>query len=124
MAGYYVVPSQPFECPSVRPSAVRFLTLTRVVFDRFSSNFAWTLISATSGLGLQMGLIRYCPRLMKNCVSRNIFRTNGWIMIKFCICLDMYKIHVISINVNRKVQGVPQSHTVANPQEEEKNDKN
>ena len=30
---------------SVRPSALRFRTLTWVVFDWFSSNFAWTLIS-------------------------------------------------------------------------------
>ena len=29
--------------------------VTWVVFDRFSSNFAWTLISGRSGLGLQMG---------------------------------------------------------------------
>ena len=29
--------------------------LTWVVFDQFSSNFAWTLISGKSGLGLQMG---------------------------------------------------------------------
>ena len=36
---------------SVFPSALRFRTL----YDRFSSNFAWTLISGRSGLGLQMG---------------------------------------------------------------------
>ena len=46
-----------FECLSVRLSAHRFRILTWVVFGRFSSNFAWTLIS-WSGLGLQMGLIR------------------------------------------------------------------
>ena len=40
---------------SVHPSALRFRTLTWVVFDWFSSNFAWTLISRRSGLGLQMG---------------------------------------------------------------------
>ena len=26
----------------------------------------------------------------------NIFRTNGWILINFCICTDIYKIHVVS----------------------------
>ena len=46
-----VLPSEPFECPSVCPSALRLRTLTWVVFDRF----AWTLTSGRSGLGLQMG---------------------------------------------------------------------
>ena len=35
--------------PSVRPDS--YLSS----FDRFSSNFAWTLIPGRSGLGLQMG---------------------------------------------------------------------
>ena len=26
----------------------------------------------------------------------NIFRTNGCILIKFCICINKYKIHVVS----------------------------
>ena len=26
----------------------------------------------------------------------HIFRTNGWIFIQFCICIDKYKIHVVS----------------------------
>ena len=25
----------------------------------------------------------------------NILRTNGWILINFCICIDIYKIHVV-----------------------------
>ena len=41
--------------PPVCPSALHFRTLTGVVFDRFSSNFAWTLILGRSGLRLQMG---------------------------------------------------------------------
>ena len=32
----------------------------------------------------------------KNVFFLNIFRTNGWILIKFCICIDIYKIHVVS----------------------------
>ena len=40
---------------SVRPSVLHFQTRTWVVFDRFSSNFAWTLILGRSSLGLQMG---------------------------------------------------------------------
>ena len=30
----------------------------------------------------------------KNVFFLNIFRTNGWILIKFCIYIDKYKIHV------------------------------
>ena len=32
----------------------------------------------------------------KNVFFLNVFRTNGWILIKFCICIDKYKIHVVS----------------------------
>ena len=32
----------------------------------------------------------------KNVFFLNIFRTSGWILIKFCICIDKYKIHVFS----------------------------
>ena len=32
----------------------------------------------------------------KNVFFLNIFRTNGWILIKFCVCIDIYKIHVVS----------------------------
>ena len=31
----------------------------------------------------------------KNVFFLNIFRTNGWILIKFCLCIDKYKIHVV-----------------------------
>ena len=32
----------------------------------------------------------------KNVFFLNIFRTNGWILIQFCIWIDIYKIHVVS----------------------------
>ena len=32
----------------------------------------------------------------KNVFFLNILRTNGWILIKFCICIDKYKIHIVS----------------------------
>ena len=32
----------------------------------------------------------------KNVFFISIFRTNGWSLIKFCICIDKYKIHVVS----------------------------
>ena len=56
MVGYYVIPCESFECLSVHPSALHFRTLTWVVFDGFSSNFAWTLISVRIGLGIANGL--------------------------------------------------------------------
>ena len=34
--------------------------------------------------------------LCKNVFFLNIFRTNGWDLIKFCICIDIYKNHVVS----------------------------
>ena len=40
----------------------------------------------TSGLGLQMG----------KCFLLHIFRTNGWILIKLCVYIDIYKIHVVT----------------------------
>ena len=32
----------------------------------------------------------------KNVFFLNIFRTSGWFLIKFCICIDKYKIHIVS----------------------------
>ena len=43
-----LIPSEPFECPSVHLSVLHFRTL-KCFLDQFFSNFAW------SGLGLQMG---------------------------------------------------------------------
>ena len=69
------------ECPSIHPSAFRFQTLTSVVFDRFSSNFAWTLISGRR-FGLQMGVIcllttELWPLVDVKMFFLNIFKTNG-----------------------------------------------
>ena len=33
----------------------------------------------------------------KNEFFLNVFGTNGWILITFCICIDKYKIHVVAI---------------------------
>ena len=41
--------------PSVCPPALRFRALTLVPFDLFSSNFAQTLVSGRSDMGLQVG---------------------------------------------------------------------
>ena len=59
----FLYPSEPFECPFVRPSELRFRTLIWVVFDRFSSNFAWALISGRSGLGWQWAFCQFWTAL-------------------------------------------------------------
>ena len=62
VAGYYFIPSElwVFIHLSDCPSALRFRALTSqlfmlVPFDLFSSNFAETLVSGMSGMGLQVG---------------------------------------------------------------------
>ena len=50
--------------------------------------------------GIANGLNRVMvPDWSKNVFFLNIFRINGWILIKFCICIDEYKIHVVSKHV-------------------------
>ena len=68
----FLYPSEPFECPFVRPSELRFRTLNWVVFDRFSSNFAWTFISGRSGLGWQWAFLSILNSVMA-LVWRQIF---------------------------------------------------
>ena len=58
------IPFEPFECPAVRPSVPPFISASFPdsnlnSFDRFSLNFAWTLISERSGLGLQRAKFVY-----------------------------------------------------------------
>ena len=106
MVGYYVIPSEPFECLSIclsfHPSVRCFRTLTWVVFDGFSSNFALTFDIGKEWFGIVNGLYSIINnRVMaldwcKNVFFLNIFIPNGWILIKFCICIDIYKVHVVS----------------------------
>ena len=49
-----------------------------------------------NGLNLFINNKSYGPCLIQNCVFLNIFRTNGLILINFCVCIDIYKIHVVS----------------------------
>ena len=49
--------------------------------------------------GIANGLNSFINRIMaldwcKNVFFVSIFRKNGWILIKVCICIDIYKIHV------------------------------
>ena len=54
MAGYYVIPPNRLSVRlSIRQPSFPDSNLSS--FDRYSSNFAWTLISGRSGFGLQVG---------------------------------------------------------------------
>ena len=100
--GYYVIPSEPFECPSICPSVSASFP------DSYLSSF-WPIFFELcmdidikeEWFGIAKGLNLYINnRVMaldwcKTVFFLNIFRTNGWILIKFCICIDIYKIHVV-----------------------------
>ena len=98
VARYYLIPSEPFECPSVRPCFVSGL-------EQFLTDFLQTL----HGHWYQGGVVWDCKWAKfvnkqqscgldrcKNVFFLNVFRTSGWILIKFCVCFDIYKIHVVS----------------------------
>ena len=38
-----------------------------------------------------MSEFRFCS------ITISLFRTNGWILITFCICIDVYKIRVVAV---------------------------
>ena len=73
--------------------ALRFCSLTLVPFYRFSSDFAQTLVSERSGMGLQVGYIHsekteLWPLIyVQNAFLVNILGMNRQISIKFCICI-------------------------------------
>ena len=46
--------------------------------------------------GIANGLNLFINNRVMALFFLNTFRLNGWIMIKFCICIDKYKIHVVS----------------------------
>ena len=73
-------------------------SLTWVVFDQFSSNFGIRMewFGIANWLNLFINNRVMALDLCKNVFFLNIFRTNGWILIKFCVCIDKYKIHVVS----------------------------
>ena len=57
---YYCSSVHPSICSfGVRLSWFHFQSRTLVIFDGFSSNFAWALILGMSGLGFQMGYFVY-----------------------------------------------------------------
>ena len=98
VAAYYVIPSENFEClscphtwPSVCPSALRFQTLARVVLTDFLQTLhghwyrggvVWDCKWAKFVCCLSYGF-DWC----KNIFFLNIFRANGWILMKFCLLI-------------------------------------
>ena len=85
---------------SVRPSALRFRSLSSFwsIFFKLCMN----IDIREEWFGIAHGLYSFINnRVMaldwcKNVFFLNIFRTNGWILIKFCMCIDIYKIHIVS----------------------------
>ena len=73
--------------PSARLSALRFRTLT----SSFTRPIFFKLCLDIHIRELWFGIANWL-----NLFINNIFRTNGWILKKFCIYTDIYKNHVVS----------------------------
>ena len=91
VAGYYVIPSEPFECTSVSPSFPDSnLSSFWPSFFKFGMDIdireEWFVIA--NGLNSFINNRVMALDLCKNVFCLNIFRTNGWILIKFCIIQD------------------------------------
>ena len=87
VAGYYFIPSEIFEilsvCPSVRQ---RFVSgLFKLCMDIDIGEEWFGIANGLNSFIYNRGMaIDWC----KNVFFLNIFRTNGWILIKFCICIN------------------------------------
>ena len=101
--GYYVIPFENFDilsaCPSVRAS---FSDSNLSSFWLIFFKLCMDIDIGEERFGIANGLNSFINnRVMaldwcKNVFFFNIFRTNGWILIKFCICIDKNKIHLVS----------------------------
>ena len=86
----------------VRPSALRFRTLNLSSIWLIFIKLCMDIDIGEEWFGIANGLNSFINnRVMaldwcKNVFFLNIFRTNGWILIKFCICIDKNKIHLVS----------------------------
>ena len=87
-AGYYVIPSEPVECPSARPSVSASFP------DSNLSSFCMDIDIGEKWFGIANGLNSFINNSFmaldwcKNVIFLSIFKTNGFI--------DIYKIHVVS----------------------------
>ena len=108
--GYYVIPSENFDilsvCPSIHPSvSASFPDSNLSSFWQIFFKLRMDIDIRKEWFGIANGLNSYINnRVMaldwcKNVFFLIIFRTDGWILIKICICIDKYKIHDVS-NVN------------------------
>ena len=98
-AGYYVIPSENFERLSV---SALFPDSNLSSFWPIFFELCMDIDIGEEWFGIANGLNSFINnRVMaldwcKNVFFLNIFWTNGWILIKFCICIDKYKVHVVS----------------------------
>ena len=89
-------------CLSVRASALRFWTFNLSSFWPIFFKLCMDIDIREEWFGIANGLNLFINnRVMaldwcKNVFFLNIFRTNRWILINFSICIDIYKIHIVS----------------------------
>ena len=94
VVGYYVIPPEPFECLPIHPSISTNLSSFWLIFFKLCMDIdigeEWVGIANRLHLFLNNRVLAldWC----KNVFFFNIFRTNGWILIKFCICLEHWYI--------------------------------
>ena len=96
---YYVIPSELFERPFISASFPDSnLSSFWPIFFKLCMDIdireEWFGIAnmLNSFINNRVTALDWC----KNVFFLNIFRTNGWTLIKFCIYIDKYKIHVVS----------------------------
>ena len=96
---YYVIHSELFERPSISASFPDSnLSSFWPIFFKLCMDIdireEWfgIAIMLNSFINNRVMALDWC----KNVFFLNIFRTNGWILIKFCIYIDKYKIQVVS----------------------------
>ena len=94
VAGYYLILSEPFECPSIRPFPDSNFSSFWLIFFKLCINIDFR----EEWFGIENGLNSFINNIVmafdccNNVFFLNIFTTNGRILIKFSI----YKIHVVS----------------------------
>ena len=114
MAGYYVIPSEPFECLSVSASFPDYnLSSFWPIFFKLCMDIdireEWFGIANRLNLFINnrvMALDWY-----ETVFLLNIFRRNGWILIKYCMCMIytrsmLYLMHIIFLSIFNRVMAL------------------
>ena len=101
VAVYYIIPSEPFGCPSVGASLSNSnLSSFWPIFFKLCMDIdireEWVGIFnvLTSFINNRVMAFDWCKNVVVFVL--NIFRTNGWILIEFCLCINIYRIHFVS----------------------------